>query len=95
MPRKAATAGDDSAQAEQAPRRSTRLASQPKTEEAKPASKPRVAKKRTADDANAAGAVEGGGEQKGKAKKVGFLTPFSDAATQADRTCFFVNRRVS
>lgn len=75
MPRKAAaaTTGDDSAFAEQAaPRRSTRIASQPRTEEPKPAPKPRVTKKRTADDANAEGVVggEGAGEQgNGKAKK--------------------------
>lgn len=71
MPRKpaaAAAAGEEGEQA--APRRSTRIASQPRTDDVKPAPKPRATKKRTADDANAAGAGDEGSEDKGKAKKV-------------------------
>jgi len=56
MPRKAtaaaATAGDDGTFAEQmAPRRSTRIASQPSTGEVVPVAKPRATKKRTAEGA--------------------------------------------
>lgn len=90
MPRKAAaaSAGEDDFQAEQsAPRRSTRIASQPRTEEEKPAPRPRAAKKRTADDAKAAGAGEEDGEEKGKAKKVSYR---SGLWTHADMTCFLL-----
>ncbi|KAF9449844.1 AhpC-TSA-domain-containing protein [Macrolepiota fuliginosa MF-IS2] len=71
MPRKAAaaTAGEESIE-QAAPRRSTRIATQPKAEESKPAPRPRATKKRTVDDADAEGAP--GEEQekaKGKAKK--------------------------
>ncbi|KAJ3575401.1 hypothetical protein NP233_g1127 [Leucocoprinus birnbaumii] len=72
MPRKpAASAGGDDA----APRRSGRIASQPKTEEVKPAPKPRATKKRTVDDANVADAGEGDDAPKGKAKKAKADTP--------------------
>ncbi|KXN81416.1 hypothetical protein AN958_04736 [Leucoagaricus sp. SymC.cos] len=85
MPRKAAAAGEDGAQTEQsAPRRSTRIASQPKVEGTKPASKSRVSKKRTADDANTAGASEEGSGEKGKAKKVKASTDAGDAEGYAE-----------
>ena len=73
MPRKAAASastGEDSAAEQVAPRRSTRIASQPSTEEAKPAPKPRATKKRTAE-----GAGDGDTEGNGKAKAKKVLNP--------------------
>jgi peroxiredoxin Q/BCP len=52
-----------------APRRSTRIAAQPRTEEVQPAPK-RATKKRTAEDAAVPETAEEGDEDKGKAKKV-------------------------
>ncbi|XP_006456227.1 hypothetical protein AGABI2DRAFT_195437 [Agaricus bisporus var. bisporus H97] len=79
MPRKAAaaTTGEEGMDAEQAaPRRSTRIAAQPRTEDDKPAPKPRATKKRTAGDAGASEDGGEGGEDKGKAKKAkGDTTP--------------------
>lgn len=73
MPRKAAagaTTGEDAEQV--APRRSTRIASQPATEEAKPAPKPRATKKRTAEGADDEDTEDKG---KGKTKKVSYPSP--------------------
>jgi peroxiredoxin Q/BCP len=69
MPRKATATSADEGGDQAAPRRSTRIKSQPRTEETKPAPKPRATKKRTADDANA---TQETGEEKAKAKKVSF-----------------------
>jgi len=83
MPRKAAAGATTAEDAELvAPRRSTRIASQPSAEEAKPAAKPRVTKKRTAE-----GADDGNNEDKGKtkAKKAkGDSTPEDEAEGSGD-----------
>jgi len=71
MPRKAAVTSLAGAE-DTAPRRSTRIASQPQTE-VKYTRKSRTTKKRTADDAIEEGAGEEESEVgKGKTKKVGY-----------------------
>jgi peroxiredoxin Q/BCP len=88
MPRKAAaaaTTGDD-AMAVDAPRRSTRIAAQPKTEDVKPAPK-RATKKRAADDAAAPETAEEGDEDKGKAKKVRFRNSSPPPLSVPDNRC--------